>query len=295
MDFHADDYALSPNSDRDIDYLLDKGFISSISIIPNMSRFDQASVSLKSLPVDIEKSVHLNFMEGKSCLEKERIPDLVDEDSCFKVSWGSLLCSSFNPAKRRRIRRQLSLEIVAQVEKCICAGVVDPYALRLDSHQHTHMIPVVQDALFDAATILEVHGRKIVFVRNAEEPLLLYFKTRGGLAGFSFINMIKCLILNLFSLSLRRRLKKRSLPIAYLCGVFYSGHMDMERLKKVLPEFQHLVKSQNCRAEILFHPGTVLESEISAEFTKPDFVQFHVSENRQVEFESICRLQELNI
>lgn len=295
FDIHADDFGVSLSASQDIKCLGDKGCINSISIIPNMGAFGSSAPLLKTFPQSIKRSVHLNFMEGKSFLEASQIPDLVDEDGCFKVSWGTLLLSNFNPMKRNIIKKQLSAEIIAQVEKCIAAGVVDPMALRLDSHQHPHMIPLVQDALFYAVDELEKQGRKVVFIRNTEDPLSLYFHSMKTLKGFSFSNMLKCIILNSFSLRLKRKLKERGLPIGYLCGVFYSGHMDQYRLEKVLPLLEKLAVKKKCVVEVLFHPGSVKKEEITSEFTKPGFVQFHLSNNRHVEFNALCRLSGVSV
>ena len=233
FDFHADDYAVSLSASRDINKLGEKGAIESISIIPNMSAFAQ-SVSAMSGLDDIKKSVHLNFMEGKSCLPKEAVPDLVDDDGCFKISWGSLLLSGFKRSKRMTLKKQLAAEIVAQVEKCIGAGVVAPDALRLDSHQHTHMIPLVQEALFEAISQFEEKGRKVVFVRNTEDPLSLYFRSLKTLRGFSFTNMLKCMILNHFSRSLKKKLK--ILIVSY----FYSFRLFRQDPKHNFLQFLHL-------------------------------------------------------
>jgi len=295
FDFHADDFAVSLSSSQDIRNLVEKGAVDSISILPNMKAFDQAVPLLRSFPPAVKKSIHLNFMEGKSCLDASLIPYLVDENGCFKVSWGTLLLSSFNPFKRRTIKNQLAAEIVAQVEKCIASGLADPMALRLDSHQHTHMIPMVQDALLEAVDDLEKQGRKVVFIRNTEDPLSIYFRSNKTLKGFSFSNMLKCIILNSFSFRLKKKLKERGLPIGYLCGVFYSGHMDQERLIEVLPLFEKLAIKKKRMVEVLFHPGSVKKEEITPEFTKPGFVQFHLSNNRHVEFNAMCRLSGASI
>ena len=295
FDFHADDYALSPSACQDIINLGEKEAVDSISFLPNMNAFDQAVSLAGNALKSVKKSIHLNFMEGKSCLDKAEIPDLVDENGCFKVSWGSLLLANFNPFKRRTLEKQLSAEIVAQVEKCITAGIVDPKALRLDSHQHTHMIPMVQNALLEAVDKLEKKGRKVVFIRNTEDPVSLYFHSFRTLRGFSPANMLKCIILNSFSSRLKKRLNERGLPTGYLCGVFYSGHMDEDRLKEVLPLFESLAKKKNRKVEVLFHPGSVKKEEITPEFTKQGFVQFHLSNNRHVEFDALCRLSGVSI
>ena len=295
FDFHADDYALSISASQDIIRLGKKGAVDSISILPNMSAFTSGASFIEGSLDAVKKSIHLNFMEGKSCLPTSQLPDLVDENGCFKVSWGSLLLANFNPFKRRILEDQLAAEIVAQVEKCIEAGLVDPMALRLDSHQHTHMIPMVQDALFKAVEQLERQGRKVVFIRNTEDPVSLYFHSWRTLRGFSPVNMLKCIILNSFSSRLKKRLNERGLPTGYLCGVFYSGHMDEDRLKAVLPLFESLAKKKNRKVEVLFHPGSVKKEEITPEFTKPGFVQFHLSNNRHVEFDALCRLSGVSI
>ena len=295
FDFHADDYAVSLSASQDIINLGEKGAIDSISIIPNMSAFETSAPLLKAFPPDIKRSIHLNFMEGRSCLPKEEIPDLVDENNFFKVSWGSLFMANFNPSKRSMLKKQLTTEIVAQVEKCIASDLVDSMALRLDSHQHTHMIPLVQDALLEAVDTLEKKGRKVVFIRNTEDPISLYFRSARTLKGFSFSNMLKCIILNSFSYRLKRKLKERGLPVGYLCGVFYSGHMDQERLGQVLPLFEKLAEKKNRRVEVLFHPGSVKKEEIAPEFTKPGFVQFHLSNNRHMEFDALCHLSGVSV
>ena len=295
FDFHADDFAVSLSSSQDIRSLAEKGALGSISIIPNMNAFGSSAPLLKSFPPAVKRSVHLNFMEGRSCLGKGEIPDLVDKDGCFKVSWGSLLLSNFKRSKRLTLKKQLSAEIVAQVEKCIASGLVDPASLRLDSHQHTHMIPLVQDALFEAVDELEKQGRKVVFIRNTEDPISLYFHSFKTLKGFSFTNMLKCIILNSFSFRLKRKLRERGLPIGYLCGVFYSGRMDENRLENVLPFFEKLAINKKCMVEVLFHPGSVKKEEITPEFTKPGFVQFHLSNDRHVEFGAVCHISGVSV
>ncbi|MBR5016183.1 MAG: hypothetical protein IKX50_00470, partial [Spirochaetia bacterium] len=137
--------------------------------------------------------------------------------------------------------------------------------------------------------------RKVVFVRNTEDPISLYFRSWRTLRGFSFANMLKCIILNNFSFCLKKKLDERGLPIGYLCGVFYSGHMDEDRLRVVLPLFEKLAKKKNRRVEVLFHPGSVKKEEITPEFTKPGFVQFHLSNNRHVEFDALCRLSGVSV
>ena len=150
IDFHADDYILTQFSDADILDLCKNQQVQSISLMVNMERFDEAIPLLKTVQENvsskIKMSIHLNFMEGKSCTPKELVPDLVDELGYFTVSWGKLLKWSYTPKKRAEIKRQLKNEILAQTHKTIESKVLGNQKLRFDSHQHPHMIPAVWEA-----------------------------------------------------------------------------------------------------------------------------------------------------
>ena len=182
---------------------------------------------------------------------------------------------------RKKIKIQLKTEILAQIKKCIAANVIDKNAIRIDSHQHPHMIPVVFDALKEAVSDLECIGCKIEYIRNTQDPILLY----GGKDIFS-MNTIKCLILNFYSQKVKKYLVSKKLPVNYLCGVYFSGKMD-SRLKKVLPNFIKKADKQDWNIELLFHPGTMLRSELTSEFKKEGFNEFHLSENRKTEYNTL--------
>ena len=282
VDIHADDFALSEKSDRDILQLCAEGKLDSISIIPNLECFETAVAKFLSVQEESDKkilvSVHLNFMEGKCCAEKSLLPDLIDSEGFFTASWGKLFIWNYIPFIRKKIKIQLKTEILAQIKKCIAANVIDKNAIRIDSHQHPHMIPVVFDALKEAVLELENDGRKIEYIRNTQDPILLY----GGKDIFS-MNTIKCLILNFYSQKVKKYLVSKKLPVNYLCGVYFSGKMD-SRLKKVLPKFIKKADKQNWNIELLFHPGTMLRSELTSEFKKEGFNEFHLSENRKTEY-----------
>ena len=285
VDIHADDFALSEKSDRDILQLCAERKLDSISIIPNLECFETAVAKFLSVQEESDKkilvSVHLNFMEGKCCAEKSLLPDLVDSEGFFTASWGKLFIWNYIPFMRKKIKIQLKTEILAQIKKCIAANVIDKNAIRIDSHQHPHMIPVVFDALKEAVLELENDGCKIEYIRNTQDQILLY----GGKDIFS-MNTIKCLILNFYSQKVKKYLVSKKLPVNYLCGVYFSGKMD-SRLKKILPKFIKKAETQERNIELLFHPGTMLRSELTSEFKKEGFNEFHLSENRKTEYNTL--------
>lgn len=289
LDFHADDYALSASSDDDILTLCRDGLLDSISVLPNLTIFDSAVQKFLSqkgrFPKPVAVSVHLNVMEGKCCARKELLPDLVDSDGFFTASWGTLFACNYIPVRRKKIREQLKTEIIAQIERCIEAGICGREKIRLDSHQHPHMIPVFFSAMADAVRELEQAGCSFSYIRNSQDPISFY----GGRQLFS-LNAVKCLILNFYSHKARRYLWQKKLPQNYLCGVYYSGKMD-SRTAKVLPVFEKKARSRGMTAEVLFHPGTMKSCELTDEFTKKGFTAFHLSENRKIESDTIRRLQ----
>lgn len=297
FDFHADDFGISINSCNDILKLAQEKKINSLSILPNMNTFSYAVELLKkdnsTLLSSIKITVHLNFMEGHCCSDKEQVSSLVDKNGYFKISWGKLFIYNYIPFLRAKIKKQLCTEIISQTQKCIDAGIIKD-KLRFDGHQHTHMIPLVFEALLIAVKHFDQKGFKTEYIRNTQDPIRPYYKAKEIKNTFNKINLIKCIILNYYSIKVRSNLKKMNLPVNYLCGVFFSGNMDFDRLSKILLYYIEKPLTQKRIIEILFHPGEVLKDEITEEFVKPDFNIFHLSDGRKIEFSSLQKFSETN-
>lgn len=293
IDIHADDYALSENSDSDILDLCLKGFLNSISIIPNLSCFENSAKKLLEIQSKLDKkiliSLHLNFMEGVCCAKKEFLPNLVDANGFFIVSWGKLFLWNYTPFIRKKIKQQLKIEILEQVKKCIKAGIIERNSIRLDSHQHSHMIPIVFDALKEAILELEANGCEIKYIRNVQDPIVFY-----NAKNIFSINTIKCIILNFYSVNARKYFVAKNLKLNYLCGVYFSGQMD-SRIQSAMLKFIKNAKKHSRFVELLFHPGTMLKSELTGEFQKQKFNQFHLSPNRKLEYFTLCELAKFKI
>ena len=283
VDFHADDYGISLNNSREILECLKKGKLNSISIIPNTNHYEECMELLRnewnSLPASPLISVHLNFIDGKS-LSDESLPLLHDSNKLMTTSWGKLFIASFIPGNRRKqLKQQLQEEIKAQID-AVTKSLPQDCPLRIDSHMHTHMIPVVAQALLE---VIDNYQYPVTFIRIAQEPFGAFIKKISLYKTYSPINFIKNIILNILSPSLKRELKRRHIAYSMLWGLIMSGHMDKNRIEVLYLDILHCANKKNLDLEILFHPGQALPDELDSANCKDDVNSFYLSENRIVE------------
>lgn len=159
--------------------------------------------------------------------------------------------------------------------------------LRIGSHQHTHMIPVVAEALFE---VLEEQGWKASYIRDAKEPLFVFLQKTSLYKTYRLVNFVKNILLNYCSALLQKRFRNAGMKPMYLWGLIMSGHMDEERIRQLLPNMEKKAEHNGRMLEILFHPGQVLREEISDEFSQEDAIAFHVSPDRSVEKQAVYAL-----
>lgn len=294
-DVHADDYGLTLNTSKEMLEGINAGKLSSISIVPNMSAYD-ASYELWKEILDKSKepaiSVHLNFMEGHCCSEPSKLSYLVDEEGLFDISWGTLVKYNYNIAIREQVKEQLKREILAQLSK-----VIDTYSLlnnkklRVDSHQHTHMIPIVMESLLE---VIEENNYPTEYIRISKEPWWVYMKFPRFYASYTPINMVKVMILNWYALRDEKLLAKYGIPNMLLSGVFMSGKMDYKRVSTLLPHLKKAADKRKVVLEVLFHPGSTLPQEVGKEFNHPGANEFYLSPNRRIEYEAMMKLEAMS-
>lgn len=290
IDIHADDFGESVHASKDILECILAGKLDSISVLSNMKCFADCVRMYRDVQPDFPKepaiSVHMNFMEG-SCLSKpDEVRRLVDAQGHFAMSWGTLFLCSWLPG-RKELKRQLKTEMKAQIE-AIRRAFPEMESLRIDSHQHTHMIPIVADAL---AEVLKENGWEISYIRNAKEPISPFLKEFSLYKTYRPINFVKNLILNFCSWFLEKKVNEGLSEPMYLWGLVMSGHMDAERVEKLMPAMKRKAAEQGRTLEILFHPGQVLTEEITEEFSQQEAIAFHISADRHVEKKAVMDLE----
>jgi len=235
-------------------------------------------------------SVHLNFMESYCVADKSALGFLVNEEGLFHISWGTLVKYNYNLIIRKKVKEQLKTEIKAQIQRVTKAyGLLENgQKLRVDSHQHTHMIPLVMEALLE---VIAEENISTEYVRISKEPWAVYLKKMNFLPTYRVINMIKVMVLNWYSIKDEKLLKKVGIPTMLLSGVFLSGKMDIVRVRALLPELKKYADKKQVQLEVLFHPGLALKEEIGKEFNHQDANVFYLSSNRQIEYEAMMGLK----
>ncbi len=297
IDIHADDYALTVRTSEEMLALMRDGVFDSISIITNMSCHDDCIRRLirdiPDLPFLPSMSVHLNIVEGLS-LSK-------NDGSLITTTWKSLFFASFIPLYRNAVKCRIKDEISAQIEKgwnsieaCIKASEENNVpcgqkSLRIDSHQHTHMIPVVRDALIEC---LKEKGLKTEYIRNSMEPLAPFFENKNTRKSYRAVNIVKNRLLwFLGRMSCCDRIA--SDRAMYLWGLIMSGKMDADRVSELYNSVLSKANSDGKDLEVLFHPGRMGTEEMCSEIPESSAVDFYLSKNRDVEKTGARRCREL--
>lgn len=306
-DIHADDYALTVNTSKDMLSCMKKGELDSISIVPNMSCFDECMellyASIPSLPFLPKMSVHLDFVEGHCLAGTDQAPLLADTASgIMKLSWGGVFSLSYLPWKCRIAKVQLKKEIKAQIERVQAAAAhamdiakkhgigCTQHGIRIDSHQHAHMIPVVWDALTEVIT---EERYQVEYIRNSKEMLGAFISEVSLWKTYRPVNFVKNRLLSLYSHKVDRYAKAHRMEQMYLWGLVMSGHMDYDRIVRLYPKIEKKTKRDNRTLEILFHPGLMLPAEVSDEIGEEAARDFYLRDDRHVEMAAVSRVKAL--
>lgn len=292
VDIHADDYGYSLNTSKDIIECVKNEALDSFSIMSNMPDFDKNMEllykkvpSFSYLPL---LSVHINLVEGYG----------YDNSLLNRYSWGSYFLGSYS-FRRNKLKEEIKKNIKYQIDKadivinkCIQIAKnnnipVKQKYLRLDSHVHTHLIPVVWDALTE---VIKENSYQIEYIRNPKEPIIPFIKSKV-FGSCEFINKIKNRILMLYSRKVDRYCDSHNLNKEYMCGLMCSGKMDYDRVSKVYPELCNKSQNDGRQLELLFHPGRALENEYNESYIKDAYKTFNSSDNRRIEKEAVLKMK----
>lgn len=307
IDIHADDYALTVGTSRDMLVCMENGQLDSISIVPNMSCFQECEEllchAIPTMPFLPKMSVHLNFVEGRSLVGTKHVPMLTQNGSALMgLSWSELFLLSYLPWKRGVVKRQLKKEIEAQIEivQSTISRAMDvakehgiPYGqtkIRIDSHEHTHMIPVVWEALIE---VIEEKHYDVEYIRNPKEVLGAFISEVSLWKTYRPINFVKNILLSFYSHKVDSYGKMHGMVSMYVWGLVMSGYMDYDRIVKLYPKITAKADKANRVLEMIFHPGQMLPEEVSEEIDEKAAKAFCLRNDRHVEKDTVSRIRTL--
>lgn len=293
VDIHADDYAYSLNTSIDILECLKKGKLNSFSIICNTIGFEDSMEllysAIPSLPFLPNISIHLNLPEGKG------ITDLLP------TSWAKLFLASYS-FNKKAVKEKLKKELKWQIDttqkaigKCIEIAKANNIeckqkGIRIDSHIHTHPIPIVWGALLE---VIEDEKYEIEFIRNPKEPIIPFLKRISLIPSYGLANIIKNRILMLYSKKIDNYCDLHKIDKMYMWGLMMSGHMDFDRVNALYDDMIKKANADNRNLELLFHPGMAKEDEYSEEMDKSYFVNANLSKNRHIEKHTVMSIEDI--
>ncbi|MCU1369668.1 MAG: YdjC family protein [Ilumatobacteraceae bacterium] len=228
----ADDYGLTDATSRAIVDAHREGIVTATSVLAVVPDLDHRMRWLDDAP-DLAVGVHLALVgEDPPLLGASEIPTLVDRRGAFAASWRTFLARAgtgrIDPADVER-------ELAAQVDAVSGHRPVD----HLDTHQHTHLWPMVGRVVIGLAV-----ARGIPRVRVPRSG-------RCTPSGLGVDRLASRLDAAVGAAGLRRTARFRGLDEA--------GHWDEARLVGALTD----LASGTGSVEINLHPGTETDASRS--------------------------------
>lgn len=148
---NADDLGISDDVNRVIEDCICRGLISSSTLMANAPAFEKGVEIAKKYP-QISVGVHLNIIEFAPLTQ----PDVFRRHGIVGEGGNFIDGAIFVVDIDEELQRAVFAEWDAQIVKAKQVGITPTH---IDSHQHTHMIPALQEVL---CQILEKHGIKKV-------------------------------------------------------------------------------------------------------------------------------------
>lgn len=151
----ADDLGLTEGVNEAVRRAHTGGMVTATSLLAVGTAFDHAAAMLRDHPT-LELGAHLAIVgEDRPLLTAREIPTLVDAQGRFPLSYRTVvrrgLAGRVDPAD---VERELS----AQLDRVLGVGVP---VTHVDTHQHTHLWPVVGRVVADLAVRARIPGARL--------------------------------------------------------------------------------------------------------------------------------------
>lgn len=222
---NADDFGRSPSINQAIVQAHRHGILTTASLMVNEPAAAEAVAAAKNNP-RLGVGLHLSLVAGKSALDRQRIPGLVDEEKKFS---NNAVASGFKYFFSAAARKQLEDEIGSQFEKFHATGLALDH---VNGHLNMHLHPAVFDLLMRHARRWQVRHFRLTC-----DPLCLNFQLAGGRFAYRLTHW---LIYRLLAARARPVLGRHKIACTRMVfGLLQNGRVDenfMNRLLNRLPE-----------------------------------------------------------
>ena len=272
---HADDLGLAEGVDAAIINLAQSGRLQGASLLANGPSAADAMEAWRNLAEPPPLTLHLCLTEG---LRLAKCPDLPS-------GFGTLLLASLLPWQRRRIAPQLRTVLQQQISRY--RQLTGLSHIRLDGHQHIHLVPLVLDAVLDLAP-----SESITWMRTTREPLPEGLSLRLWWRSLQTGGLIKWLVLQLLSGLAIPRLRRAGLETNLrFAGVLFSGSMFGTAFRRSWETaYSSNTIHPDTRPVVLIHPALIDASAGIDQEIFQQSVAFFNSTNRQKEWTSAQQL-----
>ena len=272
---HADDLGLAEGVDAAILDLAQSGRLQGASLLVNGPTATAAMQAWRDLADPPPLSLHVCLTEGHGLPDCPEIP----------TGFGTLLLASLLPWQRRRIAPQLHTVLLQQISRY--RQLTGLRHIRLDGHQHIHLVPLVLDAVLDLAS-----DESITWVRTTREPLPEGLPLRLWWRSLQTGGLLKWLVLQLLSWLAIQRLRRAGLQTnRRFAGVLFSGSMFGIAFRRCWEtSYSSITAERAAQPVVLIHPALPDAASGMDQAAFQQSVPFFSSTNRQKEWSSAQQL-----
>jgi hopanoid biosynthesis associated protein HpnK len=164
----ADDFGLHPSVNRAVELAHRDGVLTAASMMVGAPAMADAVARARACS-RLRVGLHLVLADGRPVLSPHTIPDLVDENGCFRAQTGATMArEGMRFFCLPRVRRQLADEIRAQFDAFAATGLALDH---VNAHKHFHLHPTVLGLIVDIGRGFGLHAVRLP--REAGLPLWL--------------------------------------------------------------------------------------------------------------------------
>jgi chitin disaccharide deacetylase len=230
---NADDYGLNENINRGIIRAYSEGIVTSTSILANGEAFLSGVETLKENP-GLGVGVHLTLVNGHPLSPVAEIPSLINKDGDFMADYHQF----FSHFLRGKIKlTEIYAEWAKQILYVKNQGIKITH---LDSHQHLHIFPGINNIVVTLATEFDIHK-----VRLPAENIF-FGETLPSISR----SLARDMLTGISAMSKFNFHKKHLITPNHFYGMLWGGHLNENRLTTIIRQLPSGI------SEIMTHPGT---------------------------------------